>query len=253
VRNIRLTIQYDGTGFAGYELQPGKRTVRGELEKALFKLFKKKIKLISSSRTDSGVHSVGSVMNFQLLNPIPPDNLQMALNSRLPEDIRVIGARDEGREFNARFDAKSKTYEYLIYNGPVMPVHLRNIAWHIKQQLDLTAMKKAARHLVGKHDFSSFCAAHGDDKDKVREIHQLVISHSSLVIWDGEKIPFIKIIVTGDGFLYKMVRNIMGTLVEVGRGTRDEGEVKTILAAKNRRLAGKTAPAKGLCLVKVDY
>ncbi|MDD4179431.1 MAG: tRNA pseudouridine(38-40) synthase TruA [Candidatus Margulisbacteria bacterium] len=253
MRNIKLTIQYDGTGFAGYELQPGKRTVRGEMEKALFKLFKKKIKLISSSRTDSGVHSVGSVVNFKLLNPIPTDNLQMALNSRLPEDVRVIGTRVKGQEFNARFGAKSKTYEYLIYNGPVMPVHLRNIAWHIKQQLDLSAMKKAARHLVGKHDFTSFCAAHGDDKDKVREIHQLVISHSSLVIWGETKVPLIRIRITGNGFLYKMVRNIVGTLVEVGRGTRDEAEVKTILNAKNRCLAGKTAPAHGLCLIKVCY
>ncbi|MDD5594224.1 MAG: tRNA pseudouridine(38-40) synthase TruA, partial [Candidatus Margulisbacteria bacterium] len=120
-------------------------------------------------------------------------------------------------------------------------------------KLDLPAMKKAAKYLVGKHDFSSFCAAGGDDTNFVRIIHQLVISYSSLVIWAGDKVEVIRLRVTGSGFLYKMVRNIVGTLIEVGRGQRDEEEIKTILAAKDRRLAGKTAPAQGLCLVKVSY
>jgi tRNA pseudouridine38-40 synthase len=157
------------------------------------------------------------------------------------------------KDFSARFDAKSKEYEYLIYNGAIMPPNLCRIAWHVKPRLDLAAMKKAARFLVGKHDFSSFCAAGGDDKDFVRIIHQLVISHSSLVIWGSEKIKVIRIRMTGNGFLYKMVRNMVGTLVEVGLGKKSISDVKKILGAKDRKLAGGTAPAQGLCLIRVDY
>jgi tRNA pseudouridine38-40 synthase len=255
MKNLKLTIQYDGSGFAGYELQLHQRTVRAELEKALFKLFKKKIKLVSSSRTDAGVHAVGSVISFSVPQIIPVTKIAAALNALLPEDIRVIKAQAKAKAqgFNARFDAKSKIYEYLIYNGQFLPPHIRNLVWHVKPKLNLAAMRKAAKYFIGKHDFSSFCASGGDDTNFVRIVHQLGIRHSSLGIWQGFMVPVISIRVKGNGFLYKMVRNMVGTLVEVGLGKRETSEVKKILLAKDRRLAGRCAPGKGLCLVKVNY
>jgi tRNA pseudouridine38-40 synthase len=255
---LKLTIQYDGTDFCGFELQPGQRSVRGELQKAFHKLYKKPINFINASRTDAGVHALGQVISFKDPGNIPVKRLAAALNGVLPEDIRVVKTErrtwEVGRgTFNARFSAKRKTYEYLIYNGDPIPVHLRKLAWHVKPKLDLVAMKKAAKYLVGKHDFSSFCAAGSDDTNFVRKIHSFLIFNFSFFIWDGIRYPLIKFRVTGTGFLYKMVRNIVGTLVEVGLGKRKPEEIKNILAAKNRRLAGKTAPAQGLCLVKICY
>lgn len=254
--NIRVTIQYDGTNFNGYELQPGKRTVRAELEGALHKLFQEKTKLISASRTDAGVHALGQVVNFSLKNNIQPDKIVPALNSVLPADIRVIMAEAVSPEFNSRFGAKKKEYEYLIYNGQACPPHLRGIVWLIKPKLDLGAMRQAAKLLVGKQDFASFCAAHSDDTDFVRTIHSFVISSAkggSLVIWSGVGFPVIRFRVVGNGFLYKMVRNMVGTLVEAGLGQIKAADVKSILEAKDRKLAGRTAPAQGLCLVKINY
>lgn len=253
MRNIKLTSQYDGTNFCGYEIQPGKRTVRGELEKALKKLYRSSVKFYSASRTDAGVHALGNVISFNAPASIPISRVPIALNSVLLDDVRVISAEKARTGFNARFDAKAKTYEYLIYNGEIMPPHLRKIAWQVKPKLNLAAMRKAARCLIGKHDFSSFCAAGGDDKNFVRIIHSFGIRYSSFVIWDGQKIKVVSIKVKGNGFLYKMVRNLAGTLVEVGLGRKKPDDIKRILKAKDRRLAGKTAPAQGLCLVKVNY
>ena len=174
---IKLTLQYDGSGFAGYELQPGERTIRGEIARALQKIYRKQIKFSSSSRTDAGVHALGNVISFKAPASIPISRIPIAMNSVLPGDIRVVGAERKRAGFNARFDAKAKTYEYLIYNGEIMPPHLRKSAWQVKSKLNLEAMKKAAKYLVGKHDFSSFCASGGDDNNFVRIIHSLVISH----------------------------------------------------------------------------
>jgi tRNA pseudouridine38-40 synthase len=250
---VKLIVAYDGSGFSGYELQPGKRTIRGELGKTLKQLYKAPVKFYSSSRTDAGVHALGNVISFVSPSEIALSHLPAALNSLLPDDIRVIKAEAVKDKFNARFDAKCKTYEYLIFNGRIMPPSIRKIAWQVKPELDLSAMKKAAKYLVGKHDFASFCASGGDDKDFVRTIHSLVIGHWSLVIWGSEKFGVIRIKINGDGFLYKMVRNMVGTLVEVGLGRREPSDIKKILLAKDRRLAGKTAPAQGLCLIKVTY
>ncbi len=249
---IKLTLAYDGSGFAGYELQPGKRTVRGELAKALKTLYGRTIAFQSSSRTDAGVHAVGLVVSFQPPFEIPPIKLPIAFNALLPDDLRVLKAEPAAKDFNARFDAKAKTYEYLIFNGQIMPPAVRQAAWQVKPRLDLAAMRKAAKYLVGRHDFSSFCAAGGDDRDHVRVIHQFVIRNSSFVIW-GAKHRLLSLRVTGNGFLYKMVRNLAGTLVEVGLGRTEPEAVKAILAAQDRKRAGKTAPAHGLCLVKVKY
>jgi len=253
VKNIKLTLQYDGAGFAGYEIQPGKRTIRGEIEKALKKLFKQKISIVSSSRTDAGVHALQNVINFWADHTIPTAKLSLALNACLPQDLRVLNAVTVGKNFNARFDAKSKEYEYLIFNGEILPPFLKNLAWLVKPRLKLSAMRKAVKHLIGKHDFSSFCAAGGDDKDHVRIIHSFVIRNSSFVIWGDSKWKVIKIKVVGNGFLYKMVRNLVGTLVDVGLGKLKAEDIRRILEAKDRRLAGRTAPAQGLCLVKVNY
>ena len=253
MRNIKITLAYDGTDFCGFELQPGKRTVRRELEKALHKLFKRHVKTINSSRTDSGVHALCQAINFKIDHSIPTTRIVAALNSLLPEDMRVIKAEEAKKDFHARYSPKTKVYEYLIYNGDPMPVHLRKLAWQVKPKLDLKAMRQAAKYLVGRHDFSSFCASCGDDKNFVRTIHSFVIGNSSLGIWQGVKYRVISIRVAGNGFLYKMVRNLVGTLVDVGQGKLSSSGVRKVLRDRDRRVAGRTAPAHGLCLIKVNY
>ena len=253
MRNIKLNLQYDGTNFCGYEIQPGKRTVRSEIEKALYKLFKRKIGLVSASRTDAGVHALGQVVNFKLRNPIPLSNIPKALNSVLPEDIRAIKAEEVGKKFNARFAAKKKEYEYLICNGEGLPPQFRNLVWQVKPKLNLSRMRKAAKLLVGKHDFSSFCAAGGDDKNFIRTLFEVEIQKRDITIWDSCKLSVVSCKFKGNGFLYKMVRNMVGTLVEVGLGRFEPSDVKRILDAKDRCLAGRTAPPQGLCLVKISY
>ena len=251
MRNIKLTLAYDGTGFSGYELQREKRTVRSEIEKAFFKLFKSHPKIINSSRTDSGVHAASQTISFTINNPIPISRIPAALNNCLPEDIRAIKA--EEKRLHARFDAKNKEYEYLIFNGLILPPIYRNFVWQVRAKLDMPAMKKAARVLVGRHDFSSFCAAGSDGRNFTRVIFRLSVSKKRIRIWDGTVLPVISFKVKGDGFLHKMVRNMVGTLVEVGLGKTNLLEVRKILGGKDRRLAGRTAPARGLCLVKVNY
>jgi len=253
MRNIKLAFQYDGTNFCGFELQPGQRSIRGEIEKALYKLFGQKTKIISASRTDAGVHALQNAANFHLDHSIPTAKIADALNSVLPKEIRIIKAEAKAKNYHARYDAKSKVYEYLIYNGAEIPPHLLKLTWHVKQELNLSAMRKAAKVLLGKHDFSSFCASRSDDKNKVRILHKFVISHSKLVIWNGCKLSVVSCKLKGNGFLYKMVRNIVGTLVEVGLGKFPPMDVKRILKAKDRRKAGRCAPAQGLCLLKVNY
>jgi len=253
LRNIKLTLAYDGINFYGYELQPGKRTIRGEIEKALQKIIKQKISIVSSSRTDAGVHALYNVINFKSDQKIPIDRIPAALNSILPDDIRVLDAEEKGNSFNSRFDPKSKEYEYIIYYGDVLPPVLRGLVWHVKPKMDLSAMKKAAKYLVGKHNFSSFCASGGDDDDFVRTIYTLDVGLRTLDVWRGAKFKVLSLKVIGDGYLYKMVRNIVGTLVGVGLGKLEEKDVSQILKAKDRKLAGRTAPAKGLCLVKVSF
>ena len=252
MRNIKLTLQYDGTNFSGYELQPGKRTIRSEIQKALFKLFKAHPKITNASRTDSGVHAVCQVVNFHIKSSIPTKRIAAALNSLLPEDIRV-GEVQEKTKFHARYDVKNKEYEYLIFNGAILSPIFRNFVWQVKPKLDLAAMKKAAKALVGKHDFSSFCASRSDDKNFTRTIFKLSVGKKKIKIWDGSELPVISFKVKGDGFLYKMVRNIVGTLVDVGLGKLNLADIKKILHGKDRRLAGRCAPAQGLCLIQVNH
>jgi len=251
VRNISLILQYDGAAFCGYELQPGERTVRGQLETALRKIFSEKIKLISSSRTDSGVHALALVCNFKTKSSFPASKSPKALNGCLPKEIRVIKAKT--KKFHARYDAKSKVYEYLIYNGETLPPFLKNITWHVKPRLDLALMRKAAEVLEGKHDFSSFCASGSDDKDFVRNIYKISIRRRKIEIWESSKFEVISCKFKGNGFLYKMVRNMVGTIVEAGLGRIDQADVKRILKGRERKLAGRCAPPQGLALIKVNY
>lgn len=265
MRNLKLTLEYDGTDFCGFVPQPGKRSVCGEIEKVLFKLFKKPIKFFAASRTDAGVHALGQVINFKIRHPIPPANLKAALNALLPEDSKVVRVEVVRDKFNARFSAKSKEYEYLIFNGRDLPVHMRKLVWHVRFPLKLSAMRRAAKSLIGRHDFSSFCAAGAREGSKVRIIHKITINKAKRY---GAKMLSVQI--KGNGFLYRMVRNIMGTLVEVGRACRPPAthamragqagvgrikpdKMKEILKAKDRRKAGRCAPPQGLCLLRVNY
>jgi tRNA pseudouridine38-40 synthase len=252
VRNIKLTLAYDGTNFCGFELQPNKRSIRGEIEKALFKLFKKRIKIINASRTDAGVHALSQVINFQLKNSVPTSRITAALNSCLPEEIRAIKVQERAPGFHARYSPKTKEYEYLIFNGKNLSPFYRNFVWQVKPKLDLAAVRKASKILQGKHDFSSFCASGSDDKNFVREV-KILIRKRKIRIWDGSELSVVSCKFKASGFLYKMVRNMVGTLAEVGLGKRSLVDVKKILRGRDRRLAGRTAPAHGLCLINVNY
>ncbi len=252
MRDIKLTISYEGSDFSGYELQPGKQTVRAELEKAIYKLFKVK-KTISASRTDSGVHALAQVVGFKLDSSIPTDKIASALNTLLSPGIRIFKAQEEAPDWHARYDAKSKEYEYLIYNGDILPPQYEKLAWHVRPKLDLEAMKQAIKPIKGKHDFKSFCAARSDDKDFVRIMYSVSLRKRKIKIWSGDEVALLSFRIKGNGFLYKMVRNIVGTLVEVGLGRKKATDIKRIIEAQDRKAAGRTAPAHGLCLLKVNY
>ncbi|MBU4312798.1 MAG: tRNA pseudouridine(38-40) synthase TruA [Candidatus Omnitrophica bacterium] len=245
-RNIRLTIEYDGSRFCGWQTQrrTRRKTVQEEVEKAGRKLFGKKINLIGAGRTDSGVHAEAQVANFRVDSRLPLRNIKKGLNSHLPKDIAILSAEDVKSDFHARFDAREKLYKYTIINRKVRSPLLKRHAAFISYDLDIGAMKKAARHFVGKKDFRSFQASDKKERHSVRTVTKCdVISRH----------PIVDIYIQADGFLYNMVRNIVGTLIDVGRGRTKPEQVKKILFKRHRSAAGQTAPAKGLCLVKVLY
>jgi len=247
MRNIRLTIEYDGTRFSGWQTQRSRkrfRTVQEEIEKAAKKLFGKNIALIGAGRTDTRVHAEAQAANFKIDSALPLRNIKRGLNSYLPKDIAILSADDARSSFHARFDAKQKLYRYTIINRKTRSPLLRRYAALISYDMDIGAMKKAAKYFVGKKDFKSFQASDKKSKDSVRNIKRLDIV---------SKPPMIEIYVQANGFLYNMVRNIAGTLIDVGRGRIRPDDVKAILSRRHRPAAGQTAPAKGLCLVKVIY
>lgn len=243
MRNIRLTVEYDGRDFSGWQVQPDKRTVQGEIEKALFILTGEKIRLIGSGRTDSGVHSRGQVANFKTESKIPEDKFYIALNTKLPEDIRVIKSEEVDINFHSRFDAKSKCYRYSIYNSEIAPSLFRDYFCHVPYKLDIDKMKIEAEKFIGEHDFRSFMASNTDVKDTVRIIYDLKINQ------DGKKIY---IDIAGNGFLYNMVRIMVGTLVDIGRG-KINMDLEEIILKKNRSFSGQTVVSKGLSLEWVKY
>lgn len=245
MQRLKCIISYDGTNFSGYQVQPNKRTVQSELEACLAKLHKgNEIKVFASGRTDAGVHAKGQVIHFDTPLSIPEDRWPIALNSLLPDDIAVLSAEYATPTFHARFCASGKEYRYVLRLSPMRDPLMRNYAYHFPYPLNLEAMEEGASFLLGTHDFTSFCSAKTEVEDKIRTIKGIdfLKDHELLTL------KF-----TGDGFLYNMVRILVGTLLEIGSGERKPTEIQKILEAKDRRLAGKTAPANGLYLWKVFY
>jgi tRNA pseudouridine38-40 synthase len=245
---FKLTIAYDGSQYEGWQVQKIGTGVQEKVEAALAKLYPSVPRTHSSSRTDTGVHALGMVVHFDVSraeNKMPGRRLLLALNAHLPHDVRVMAATRVPEKFHARFDARGKQYRYVVWNHAAMNPLLRTTAWHVPRPLDLKAMRTAAALFVGQHDFQSFAANPGYSKElTVRTVTRCDIQRS------GPRFTFI---IEGDGFLYKMCRGITGTLVQIGLGKFPAAEVKTMLAQRDRRVAGMTAPAQGLVLWKVFY
>ena len=244
MRNIKLTIAYDGTSYCGWQVQKNSVSVQHLIEKALKKILHEKIKLAGSSRTDSGVHAKGQIANFRTCSVLSFTKIKSALNSNLPRDISITGIFEVRSSFHAQHDAKSKVYRYTIVNSDSIDPFIDRYSVFIKEPLEITLMEKAAGYLRGRHDFSSFKAAKGTTKTSVREIKRIAVTKKGSIVY---------ISIEASGFLYNMARNIVGTLIDVGRGKLEPEEVKKILAARDRRKAGPTAPAKGLTLIKIKY
>lgn len=245
VRNISLLLSYDGTGYHGFQLQENALTIQEVLEAALEKVTKESVRVIPAGRTDTGVHARGQVVNFTSVSPIPTERLPRAINSCLPSDIVVKGAWEAAPDFNARRSAKSKLYRYTLDCGPHPDVFWNRFAWYPLYKLNAELMIQGGEHLRGRHDFTSFRAAGSAVKTTTRHIIRLE--------WDFSQAPLWHLFLEADGFLYKMARNIVGTLVEVGRGRIAPKDIIKIRDEKNRCLAGPTAPAKGLALWEVKY
>lgn len=245
---FRLIVAYDGTNYEGWQVQKTGLGVQQRVEEALKKLFPGAGRVSGSSRTDTGVHALGMVAHVEIPRDefrMPNRKLALALNAFLPQDIRVLSAARAAKDFHARFDAKGKEYRYFVWNHAVMNPLLRTRAWHVPLPLDLAAMKRAVKIFIGKHDFKSFAATRGYEMEStVRTVTRCEVRRS------GRQFTFI---IEGDGFLYKMCRGIVGTLVQVGRGKFSPDDVKAMFGARDRRIAGVTAPAHGLVLWKVFY
>ena len=248
-RWLKLTIAYDGGAYAGWQIQPDRSTVQGTFEATWQRLTQESLRVTAAGRTDAGVHAIGQVIGLATETRLSNQDVQRALNALLPDDIKVLIVDDAREGFHATRDALGKTYEYRIDNCAYWPdVFARHYAWHYPQPLDAAAMQAAGQALVGRHDFSSFETAGSERPDSVRTIRDLNIIRGTC-----EREDHIAIRVSGDGFLYNMVRTIVGTLVKVGSGKRDIGWPADVLAACDRRKAGQTAPPHGLFLVRVDY
>jgi tRNA pseudouridine38-40 synthase len=244
-RNIKLTIQYDGSGYSGWQKQPGKKTIEAELMIAIENLLCcDKVKIEGSSRTDAGVSALGQVANVFLDTPIPTDRLARAISIYLPKEIVVTEAVDMPDDFSAISDTKSKLYRYSIYTGKTRPVMQVNHCWHRPGKLDVAPMQEASKQFVGEKDFKSFATACDKRSCSVRTIYKCEVTQEDLWIY---------VDVEANGFLYNMVRNIVGTLVEIGRGRWQPDCIEKILEAKNRCAAGPIAPAQGLCLMWIRY
>ena len=243
-KRIRLTVAYDGTAYCGWQVQPGVVTIESELNRCLSDLLKEDIQVIGASRTDSGVHAMGNIAVFDTTARMPGEKVSYALNQRLPEDIRIQKSEEVPLDWHPRHQNSRKTYEYRIYRGEFpMPVK-RLYSLFTYHKLDVKAMQEAATYFVGEHDFKSFCQVGAQVESTVRTIYELSVEEQ-----DQELV----IRVTGNGFLYNMVRIIAGTLMEVGQGKRNPEDVPKIIEAKNRQAAGPTAPPQGLMLVKYQY
>lgn len=243
-KRIKLTIAYDGTNYCGWQIQPNGITVEEVINKALSKLTGETILVIGASRTDSGVHALGNVAVFDTKTTIPPEKIAIALNQKLPDDIVIVRSEEVAADFHPRYQNCSKTYEYHIINTRIPIPTQRLTNYFVSYPLDVEKMREAASYLVGEHDFASFCNVRTDVENTIRTIECLNITKI------GNQIT---IRITGNGFLYNMVRIIVGTLIRVGRGYYKPEMVKTILEAKDRKKAGVTAPPHGLMLMEICY
>lgn len=270
MRNIKLTIEYDGAGYSGWQRQNSRRlrvsefrkkTVQETIENVLDKLFRQKVTLIGSGRTDAGVHAFAQTANFKLKHKIDSDRLQKALNSNLPKDIAIISAEEAAPDFHSRFDARSKIYRYSVLNRDYPSAFLKDRVYFYPHALNVGLMRNGAKFLLGRHDFKSFCGKGGRVKNSVRTIKRIDIAKPAVSAGSlsggcairYNNAPIIEFIIEADGFLYNMARNVVGTILEVGRGKIQPADIKNILRAKNRDKAGPTMPAKGLCLMRVKY
>jgi tRNA pseudouridine38-40 synthase len=245
MQRYKCIISYDGTDFSGYQVQPNKRTIQSVIEAVLEKMHKgRHVRISGSGRTDAGVHAKAQVIHFDSPLAIPTERWETALNTMLPDDISVLSVEKVNCTFHSRFDASGKEYRYVLSLSKKRDPFTRNYSYHYPYSLDIAAIEEACKYLLGTHDFSSFCSARTEVEDKVRTIDIIEVSCT------GEQLTFRFI---GNGFLYNMVRILVGTLIEVGSGKRVPGEIPDILKKKDRQFAGKTAPAQGLYLWKVFY
>jgi tRNA pseudouridine38-40 synthase len=244
VKNIKLVLEYDGTKYAGWQRQNNAITIQQMLEESIYHITGEELKVIGSSRTDAGVHARGFVANFKTDSSIPEVKFSAALNSKLPEDIVVLQSSLAPDDFHARYSSSGKTYSYTVLNR-VQPAAIdRNYVYHYRGELDIKAIRDACSYFIGKHDFAAFKNAGSSVKSTERTISEVE------VIKNGD---YLKFYITGDGFLYNMVRIMVGTLIEVGIGKIKPWHIEHILLSKDRTNAGKSAPASGLCLEKVYY
>jgi tRNA pseudouridine38-40 synthase len=243
-RNIKLTVTYDGSKYHGWQIQPGLRTIQGTLTEAIRELVGAEVRVFGASRTDAGVSALGQAALVQIDSSIPVENLARVITHRLPPEIAVAEAVEVPQGFDLMGDVKSKLYSYTIFTGQLRPVLQIKHCWHLPAKLDTAAMARAAAMLVGKKDFKSFAAAADRRQTSVRTIFRCDVNHND---------DWVYIDVEGDSFLYNMVRNIVGTLVEVGSGRLIPEKIKEILEAKDRTAAGPIAPAAGLCLIWIQY
>ncbi|HUT13269.1 MAG TPA: tRNA pseudouridine(38-40) synthase TruA [Thermoguttaceae bacterium] len=259
MRSLKLTLAYDGTAYAGWQVQPGRPTVQGVLETALEKITGQRIRVLASGRTDAGVHALGQVVGLRTQSRLAPDVLRRALNAELPHDVAVLDVAEAPDGFHAIRDAVRKKYRYSIHDGPIRDIFKRYYCWkYAHGRLDVDAMNRAAQYLLGTHDFRSFQSSGAERESSVRTVFDISVRRGgdgSDEIQQGraggENCIFID--VEANGFLYNMARAIVGTLVEVGRGAKPESWPAEVLRAADRRAAGPTAPPQGLFLVEVDY
>lgn len=248
MRTFKLTLAYDGTAYAGWQVQSGHRTVQEVLETTLAKITGERVRIVGSGRTDAGVHALGQVASFRTNSRLSAEVLQRALNAELPEDIAVLQAVETAECFHALRDAVRKRYRYVLHDGPVPDIFQRRYCWHYYGRLDVEAMRRAAQPLLGTHDFSSFETSGAERRTSIRTVYDLDLRRH-----ESPTNQVITFEIEANGFLYNMVRAIVGSLVEVGRKAREEAWVADVLAATDRRMAGPTAPPQGLFLLWVEY
>ncbi len=245
MRHLKLLIEYDGTNYHGWQIQPQVRTIQEEIGQKIFQMTGEQVTLLGAGRTDAGVHALGQVASFKTNSKLPLETFFRGLNSLLPPDIVIKSVEEVPEDFHPQFNARNKIYQYVILNRKIPSAIHRHFSWHIPFPLDVSALQQAAACLIGKKDFSSFQAADDEPTYPVREVRR-----AQWCVREGDLLDFF---IEADGFLKHMVRNIVGTLVDVGKGKISVADFQKIIEAKDRRLAGMTAPAQGLFLLAIKY